>query len=72
MTQEKKDEIKEKVMAGLALSYERLIEFKRQKNSPIVISRDNKIIFLKPWEDEGSANINAKELDRDEVVNKDL
>lgn len=41
---------REKIVKGLELAYKRLIEFKKSKNSPIVISRDGEIIELDPKE----------------------
>ena len=37
-----------KILAGLEITYERLIEFKRQKNSELVVMRDGKIVKIKP------------------------
>lgn len=37
-------------MKGLEKVYERLIEFKKMKNSELVIMRDNKIVKIKPEE----------------------
>ncbi len=45
---EKKDEFTEKILKGLELVYERLIEFKKQKNSELVIMKDGKIVKIKP------------------------
>lgn len=41
-------EFRNKVLAGLEKSYEKLIEFKKQKNSVLVVMRDNKIVNIKP------------------------
>jgi len=35
---------KSKIVRGLELAFERLLEFKKQKNSPLIIMKDNKII----------------------------
>ena len=37
-----------KIVAGLKLAYERMLEFKRQKNSVVVVAREGKIVRLKP------------------------
>ncbi|WP_318639915.1 hypothetical protein [Flavobacterium ardleyense] len=40
-------EEKEKILKGLELTYKKLIEFKKQKNSPLVVMRGNKIVHIK-------------------------
>ena len=35
---------REKIIAGLELAYQRLLEFKKQKKSPLVIMKDGKIV----------------------------
>ncbi|MDP3929344.1 MAG: hypothetical protein Q8R57_10000 [Bacteroidota bacterium] len=47
-TVKKQQELKEKILVGLEKVYEKLIEFKRQKNTEIVILKDNKIVKIKP------------------------
>ncbi len=37
-----------KILKGLEKAYVRMVEFKKQKNSVIVVMRDNKIVKLKP------------------------
>ena len=39
-------EFAKKVLTGLMLTRERLIEFKKQKNTPLVISKDGKIVWI--------------------------
>jgi hypothetical protein len=39
---------RDKIVAGLEESYKRLIEFKKQKNSPLIISRNGKVVALDP------------------------
>ncbi len=39
-------EFAKKVLSGLMLTRERLIEFKKQKNTPLVISKDGKIVWI--------------------------
>lgn len=40
-------EHKNKILKGLEKAYEKLIEFKKQKNSDLVIIKDNKIVKIK-------------------------
>jgi hypothetical protein len=47
-TTEKHIEEKDKILKGLEQVYEKLLEFKRMKNSELVILRDNKIVKIKP------------------------
>ena len=37
----------DKIIQGLNLTYKRLIEFKKSKNSPLVVSKDGKIVHEK-------------------------
>lgn len=41
-------EEKEKILKGLEKVYEKLLVFKKAKNSELVILRDNKIVRIKP------------------------
>ncbi len=45
---EKQIELFDKIKVGLELTYQRLIEFKKQKNSVLVIMKDGKITKVKP------------------------
>lgn len=47
-TVEKQIELRNKILAGLELSYKRLLEYKKYKNSVLVVMRDNKIVEIKP------------------------
>lgn len=47
-TKEKQIELKDKILIGLEKVYERLIEFKKEKNSRLVIIRGDKIVKIKP------------------------
>lgn len=47
-TTEKHIEEKDKILKGLEKVYEKLLEFKKMKNSELVILRDNKIVKIKP------------------------
>ena len=42
------NEEKYKILKGLEKVYEKLIEFKKAKNSELVIIRDKKIVIIKP------------------------
>ena len=49
MTQKDKQiELKGKILKGLEKVYERLIEFKKSKNSELVIMEGDKIVRVKP------------------------
>ena len=45
---EKQNEEKNKILKGLEIAYQKLLEFKKQKNSVLVVLRDNKIVRIKP------------------------
>lgn len=47
-TVEKQNEMLDKILLGLEKVYEKLIEFKKQKNTELVIIKDNKIVKIKP------------------------
>jgi hypothetical protein len=47
-TIEKQLEQKHKILLGLKKTYEKLIEFKKQKNSVLVILQDGEIVRIKP------------------------
>jgi hypothetical protein len=47
-TLKEQNELLEKILKGLERSYEKMIEFKKQKNSVIVVMRDDKIVKIKP------------------------
>ena len=40
------DEFSIKVLKGLEISFQKLLEFKKQKNSPLVVIRDGKIVKI--------------------------
>jgi hypothetical protein len=46
----KKDDFHTKVMKGLKLSYERLIQSKIEKNQSLVIMREGKVVTVKASE----------------------
>ena len=50
MENEERKDLRELIREGLVKTYERLVEYKRYKNSPLIISKDGKIIELDPWE----------------------
>jgi sulfur carrier protein ThiS len=37
-----------KILKGLELTYEKLLEEKKTKNSELIVLRDNKIVAIKP------------------------
>lgn len=39
---------KAKILSGLEQAYKKMIAFKKEKNSEIVIIKDNKIVHVKP------------------------
>lgn len=45
---EKQIELKNKILLGLELAYERLIAFKKAKNSDLIVMEGDKIIRIKP------------------------
>jgi hypothetical protein len=45
---DKQIELKDKIVKGLEKVYEKLIEFKKAKNSELVIMRNGKIVKIKP------------------------
>ena len=47
-TVEKQIELRDKILSGLEKAYEKLIEFKKQKKSELVIMKDGKIVKIKP------------------------
>lgn len=44
------NELSNKIIEGLEKTYEKLVEFKRYKKSPLLISRNGKIIEISPEE----------------------
>lgn len=45
---DKQIELKDKVVKGLEKVYEKLIEFKKAKNSELVVMKNGKIVKIKP------------------------
>lgn len=48
MNLEEQLERQAKITIGLKTAYERMLEFKRHKNSEVIVMRDGKITRLKP------------------------
>lgn len=46
--QDKQIELKDKINTGLEKVYQKLIEFKKTKNSELVIMKGDKIVKVKP------------------------
>ena len=44
----KKESLKEKLLKGLSLAYERMIAEKRKNNQKIVVRREGKIVTINP------------------------
>ncbi|MDR0581880.1 MAG: hypothetical protein LBG31_02835 [Prevotellaceae bacterium] len=47
-TKKENEELIEKIMRGLDLTYKKLIESKKRNNEELVILKDNQIIKVKP------------------------
>ncbi|MCE7039446.1 hypothetical protein [Dyadobacter sp. CY312] len=47
-TAEKQVELRNKILVGLEKTYEKLLEFKKQKNTELVVMRGDKIVRIKP------------------------
>lgn len=47
MTTETKIENRNKILKGLEKAYEKMITFKKERNSELVIIQDNKIVKIK-------------------------
>jgi hypothetical protein len=47
-TKDKQIELKDKIVIGLEKVYEKLIEFKKDKNSKLVIIKGGKVVKIKP------------------------
>jgi hypothetical protein len=45
---EKQTELHNKIILGLEKVYNKLIEFKKQKNTELVILKDNQVVKVKP------------------------
>lgn len=45
---DKQIELKDKIVKGLEKVYEKLIEFKKAKNSELVVMKNGKIVKIKP------------------------
>ena len=41
-------ELENKILKGLKLTYKRLLQFKKEKNSELVVMRGDKIVRIKP------------------------
>jgi hypothetical protein len=48
MTPEQQLERQDKIVAGLKIAYQRMLEFKRQKNSELIVVRDGNVVRIKP------------------------
>jgi hypothetical protein len=48
MNQEEQLERQAKIITGVKIAYERMLEFKRQKNSELIVALEGKIVQMKP------------------------
>ena len=51
-TVKKQIELYNKILSGFDMVYEKLIEFKKQKNTELVVMQDDKIVKIKPENDD--------------------
>lgn len=49
-TKEQLKEERDKIIKGLEETYRRLVEFKKRKNSPMIVIREGKIVAVDPYE----------------------
>ncbi len=49
-TKEQLKEERDKIIKGLEETYQRLVEFKKRKNSPMIVLREGKIVAVDPNE----------------------
>lgn len=47
-TLEKQIELRNRILKGLEITYEKLLVFKKDKNTELVVMRDNRITKIKP------------------------
>ncbi len=47
-TKEKLEDLRQKVDLGLREAYRKMVEFKKKNNSPLIVSRDGKVIAIQP------------------------
>jgi hypothetical protein len=47
-TKEQLKEERDKIVKGLEEAYRRMVEFKKQRNSPIIVMKDGEIVALDP------------------------
>lgn len=47
MNNEKINELREKILKGLELTFEKLLKTKQKNNGEFVYSKDDKIVFIK-------------------------
>ncbi len=45
---EKQNDLYKKILGGISKVYDNLIEYKKRKNSVLVIMKNNKIVKIKP------------------------
>ncbi|WP_192579218.1 hypothetical protein [Dyadobacter aurulentus] len=47
---EKELALQEKILLGIKRTHEKVVEFKKQKGTPLVVMRGSEIVKIKPWE----------------------
>ena len=47
---EELSELEEQVSLGLKEAYRKMVEFKKKNNSPLIVSRDGKVVSIPPNE----------------------
>jgi hypothetical protein len=53
MTNNTANELRDKILHGVSLAYQRLIQTKQKENAEVAISRDGKIVRIKATELKG-------------------
>ncbi len=48
-TVEQKIELRDKLLSGMEKVYEKLVEYKKQKKSDLVVLQNNKVVHIKPY-----------------------
>lgn len=44
-------ETQKKIVQGMKLAYDRLLAERKRTDTPIIVSREGKILRVKPWEE---------------------
>lgn len=69
---EKSDDLKEKILLGMQKTFEAVLEFKRQKNTALVVMRGDEIVHIKPEDfhtiKRKSREMNIVEKNKDAII----